>query len=116
MPCSPPEPPVESIPSPMPIASSEREFTPSSGQMSLQVWPNPFQEQTQIRFVLPEKTKLKLQVFSPNGQLISQPFHGQLRHAGSYQLQFSGHHLPPGIYVLVLETNGQRKIARMVKL
>lgn len=77
--------------------------------------PNPFSEQTQIRYTLPEPASIQLVVYNQQGQLIETLANGNMP-AGEYQVRWNGSHLPSGTYLYVLSVNGQDLVKRAVKM
>jgi hypothetical protein len=77
--------------------------------------PNPFSEQTLIRYTLPESAAIQLAVYNQHGQRIDILAEGTLP-AGEYQARWNGSHLPSGTYLYVLSVNGQDLVKRAVKM
>jgi hypothetical protein len=77
--------------------------------------PNPFSEQTLIRYTLPESAAIQLAVYNQYGQRIEILAEGTLP-AGEYQARWNGSHLPSGTYLYVLSVNGQDLVKRAVKM
>ncbi len=77
--------------------------------------PNPFSEQTLIRYTLPESAAIQLAVYNQQGQQIEILAEGTLP-AGEYQARWNGSHLPSGTYLYVLSVNGQDLVKRAVKM
>jgi hypothetical protein len=67
-----------------------------------QLYPNPSQDQTHLRFVLPEPGSVDLRLLNLNGSVIWQQAHG-LMMPGMQDMGFSVADLPPGIYVVQLQ-------------
>jgi hypothetical protein len=77
--------------------------------------PNPFSEQTLIRYTLPESAAIQLAVYNQHGQRLEILAEGTLP-AGEYQARWNGSHLPSGTYLYVLSVNGQDLVKRAVKM
>lgn len=76
---------------------------------SLQLYPNPVQASTQVRYTLPENGNVQLSVVNMQGQQMATVFNGY-RSAGSHQIslnsrRFNTSGLPAGMYVLSLLYN-----------
>jgi hypothetical protein len=56
---------------------------------SLQVWPNPFNITTQLRFHLNQAASVRLAIYNIQGQLVRLLVDGPL-HAGAHQIQWDG--------------------------
>jgi agmatine/peptidylarginine deiminase len=75
------------------------------------VFPNPFTQQTAFSFELKKATYVRLTLYSPEGQLISTPFNGQ-KPEGENRLTWdgrdnNGNSLPTGIYIYRLQSGDQ---------
>lgn len=80
-----------------------------------QNYPNPFNNSTVIPFSIDRASDVKLSVFDLNGRLVDVLHSGDLS-AGQHQFSWYGNHASTGIYFYVLETAGQRHIAKMTLL
>lgn len=78
--------------------NQERTFKVSS-------YPNPFNNQTTIRFELPEEAVVSLKVFNVLGQQVAQLERGELK-AGSHSYRWDAREVASGIYFYRLEVNG----------
>jgi hypothetical protein len=99
---------------------SPKEKSPKSFEL-LQNFPNPFIDETQIIYFIPEKYSQqgKMQVFDINGRCIKS-FNNIYANPGSQSLKWDatdqkGYKVPVGIYFLVLETNHLRRVLKMIK-
>ena len=70
-----------------------------------QNYPNPFNPFTTIRFQLPERTYVELNVYDSNGRRIKNLLQ-EVRTAGNNQVRFDGSHLASGVYYYKLKTAG----------
>ncbi|WP_421774843.1 peptidoglycan DD-metalloendopeptidase family protein [Gracilimonas sp.] len=68
-----------------------------------QNFPNPFNPTTQIRYVLPKQTMVKLAVYNVLGQEVSLLVN-KVQNRGDFQVTFDASGLPSGIYYLKLQT------------
>ena len=80
-----------------------------------QNFPNPFNPSTQIKFSLPEASKVTLNVYNIIGQRIANLVNESLG-AGLHKVTFNGFNLPTGIYIYKLSTNNSVKIKKMMLL
>lgn len=74
-------------------------------------YPNPFNNQTVIRFRTPRAGKLTVQIFNTLGQnIFSKTLH--VKTAGSHKFHFNGNRLPSGLYPyrLLFEAGKKRQI------
>lgn len=72
-------------------------------QNDYQVYPNPFSDKVRIRTALPMDGNWGLQITNSLGQTVVQT----LLPGGEQEFMLSLGHLPPGIYLLRMEGNGQ---------
>ena len=63
-----------------------------------QNYPNPFNPSTTIRFVLPEKTKVKIEVYNALGGRVNILLDRQMK-TGFHKIEFNAQNLPSGIYI-----------------
>ena len=91
------------------------------GDFTLQQnYPNPFNPQTQISFILPERTRIKLQIFNLKGQKVATILKG-LQPAGQYTATWSGrdeagNNVASGIYLYRLQAGGLVQTRKMTLL
>ncbi|NKB71086.1 MAG: carbohydrate-binding protein [Candidatus Latescibacteria bacterium] len=78
-------------------------------------YPNPFNAQAQIRFVLPRPMAVELAVFDILGQQVQSLASGRLA-AGGHAVAFDGTDLASGIYILRLTSPAGMRLRRMVLL
>lgn len=87
-----------------------------------QNYPNPFSEETAIKFCVACKTKARLEVFDPDGKMI-ETLLDEVKEAGTYEVEFSasvchsgeGRNLSDGVYVYQLQA-GSLLLTRKMKL
>jgi endonuclease I len=96
--------------------SSARHASPLAASYRLyQNYPNPFNPNTIIRYQLPVRERVVLDVFDPLGKKVAQLVNG-LQGPGEYQVVFRAAHLPNGVYFYRLQTRHFRQIRKMVLL
>jgi hypothetical protein len=78
-------------------------------------YPNPFNPKTMINFALPEKMKVRLNIYNILGQHIKEIINKELP-AGFHQVNFEAGNLPSGIYICRLKTNNKTVSKRMLYL
>ncbi len=69
-----------------------------------QNYPNPFNPFTKIKFILPQKNFVVLNVFNSLGQEIKTLFRG-IKEAGEHEYEFLAESLPSGVYFIKLQIN-----------
>ncbi len=77
-----------------------------------QNYPNPFNPVTQIKFALPEESKVNLTIYNAAGQKVSE-INSSL-FAGTHSVEFDGSSLNSGIYYYTLEANGMSLTRKMI--
>ncbi len=80
-----------------------------------QSYPNPFNPETTIEFVLPYSTKAELVIYNVIGQKVKELMSSVLP-AGSYRYRFKANNLASGIYIYELKTDHRVLRKRMVYL
>ncbi len=95
-----------------------RQFTqlPISSEISLKVYPNPFQSQTTVRYHLPQSGTINLQLIDFLGRKVSTLANHQQKDKGWHQLQLNAATIPPGTYYLLLTNKEQLKTSKLVVL
>jgi hypothetical protein len=94
----------------------EKSFKPSSemATSSIDVYPNPFNATTRIRYKLTSSGYVRLVVYDILGREVSKLAQGYI-HAGSYSINFNGNNLPSGTYFVQMHIrkteNGQAEIS-----
>lgn len=69
-------------------------------------YPNPFNPSTTIRFGLPERAEVKLDVYNIMGRKI-ETLVNEERSAGFYTVPFNGNGLASGMYIVWLQAVGE---------
>ncbi len=80
-----------------------------------QNYPNPFNPATNIRFSLPEASKVKLVVYNVLGEKVLEPVNKNMG-AGYHNVEFNAGNLNSGIYFYKIEANNFRKVRKMILL
>ncbi|MFN4111081.1 MAG: carboxypeptidase regulatory-like domain-containing protein, partial [Ignavibacteria bacterium] len=88
--------------------------TPTSYSL-MQNYPNPFNPTTTIRFTIPEKVHVKLEVYNLIGQKIATLINGELN-AGQYNFDFNGAGLSSGIYLYRIQAGNFTSVKKMLLL
>jgi hypothetical protein len=70
-----------------------------------QNYPNPFNPSTKIRYEISKTTYVKLEVINILGESI-EILAEQIKHPGSYEVEFNASSLSSGVYIAVLRTPG----------
>lgn len=78
-------------------------------------FPNPFADQTTIRYELPEPMQARMVVYDALGREIAMLVDGE-QPAGSHEVVFDGADLATGTYVVRFEAAGEEQVFSIVKL
>jgi len=78
-----------------------------------QNYPNPFNPSTTIRFSLPKKSDVILEIYNSSGQIINILVNNNLN-AGYHSIVWNAGHLSSGIYFCRLKTNEFHGIVKMM--
>jgi hypothetical protein len=88
------------------------EFVPSEFYLS-QNFPNPFNGQTNIKYCLPVKAKVKLNLYNSDGDLVKEILNNT-QEAGTYEIKFGRNDFLEGQYYYTIEAvdlgSGLKKI------
>jgi hypothetical protein len=68
-----------------------------------QNYPNPFNPSTKIKFALPVKTQLQLNVYNMLGEKVAEVFSGTLE-GGFHEFVFDAVNLSSGVYIYRIES------------
>jgi hypothetical protein len=79
----------------------------------MQNYPNPFNPSTTIKFGIPEKTNVQLEIYSLLGERVAQPINSVLE-AGYHEINWDASHLSSGIYIYKLITNNFTSVKKMI--
>jgi hypothetical protein len=86
-----------------------------------QNYPNPFREKTTIKFCVPYRTRVKLEIFNTKGKLIKKLLDEE-KQAGSYEIELDvadfhsaeGRNLEEGMYFFRLEARDFIEMKKML--
>ena len=95
------------------------EIVPTEFQLS-QNYPNPFKEKTTIKYCVPGKMKIMLEIFDSNGNKVK-TLVDEIKEAGTYKVEFSASggntwNLQSGEYLYKLESRDYFETKKMVLL
>lgn len=86
--------------------------TPTSFAL-MQNYPNPFNPTTTIRFTIPEKVKVTLDVYNLIGQKVATLVNDELN-AGQHEVKFDGSNLSSGIYLYKIQAGDFVSVKKML--
>ncbi len=81
----------------------------------LQVYPNPFQNSTNIKLSLPENAQVRMEIFDMTGKKIETLADSKFT-SGDYQFEFNPKNAAKGIYMLQLQIDNQVITKKLVRL
>ena len=90
------------------------EDIPGSGTILLGNDPNPFRENTLIRFTLPGEKRVSLTVYDLSGRVIAVLLDQQWLPGGKHTVRYSPARPVPGIYLYELRTDSYKQMKRMI--
>ena len=97
------------------MASASRESAPVAFAL-LQIYPNPFNPQSEIKFSVEQTGRATVQVYSITGQLVTTLFDGIAESGQYYLVTFGGVKLASGAYIYRLQSGGKSSVKRMMLL
>jgi 5-hydroxyisourate hydrolase-like protein (transthyretin family) len=80
-----------------------------------QNYPNPFRERTTIKYCVPEKMKIRLEVFDLKGNKVKMLV-DEIIEAGTHKVEFDSNKLTNGEYIYKLETKDYFDTKKMILL
>ncbi len=89
------------------------ELEPSEFYLS-QNYPNPFSDKTTIKFCVAYKGKVRLEVFNPEGEIITILLNEE-KEAGTYKVEFTACGLCEGVYTCRLQAGDYLSTKKMTK-
>ncbi|NUQ81829.1 MAG: T9SS type A sorting domain-containing protein [Bacteroidetes bacterium] len=90
---------------------AEEEGPSPSGFILLGSYPNPFNPSTHIRYQLPARMAVQVQVFDVTGRLIADLVNGE-QEAGPQEVSFNASGLTSGVYFYTIRAGGQMKTGK----
>lgn len=91
------------------VISSE---TPSEFRL-YDAYPNPFNPETKIKYIIPKAGLVKLYIYDALGRVVSTLVNGYI-HAGSYEIAFNASDLSSGLYFFKIEAGDFRGAKKMI--
>ena len=78
-----------------------------------QNYPNPFNPNTTIKFALPVKTNLSLNIYNTLGEKVAEIFKGEMEE-GYHEMMFNASGLSSGIYLYKIESENFNSTKKMI--
>ena len=80
-----------------------------------QNYPNPFNDKTIIKYCIPEKMKVKLEVFGSNNRKVKILI-DEIKEAGTHKVEFNAENFERGEYLYKLESKEYFESKKMIVL
>ncbi|QMU27538.1 T9SS type A sorting domain-containing protein [Adhaeribacter radiodurans] len=100
------------------IASQSSTFQPeefrSAKLLPLTAYPNPFVQEVNVTFRVPQTQKVTVKVFDSQGQEVTTLFEEVAQANQNYTRQWQAQHSAAGIYILRLQTNNHQSHQKVV--
>jgi glucose/arabinose dehydrogenase len=93
------------------VTSGNAEILPARIEL-MNAYPNPFNPETVLRFVLPEAAHVNLTVFDISGRQVATLVNG-MQEAGVHQVAFQGSSLPSGVYIYRFQSGDFTTVNKM---
>ena len=91
-------------------------MTDSKENFNLNIYPNPFKDQTAIEYTLTQSNRVVISIYSTDGRLISTLVSSN-QDAGKHQVQLTGNDmLSQGIYIMKMTIGDQLMTRQIVKI
>jgi len=90
------------------------EIVPTEFQLS-QNYPNPFRERTTIKYCVPDKMKIRLEIFDSDGNKVK-TLVDEIKDAGTYKVELNVKELESGEYLYKLESRDYFETKKMILL
>jgi len=90
----------------------EERYTTELQRLEVEVFPNPFNRETNIKFFLPESDGVQLIISDLNGRILK--VKESDAQEGWQQTNFDAGNLPSGNYMLIVRSNGQQVVKQLV--
>ena len=74
---------------------------------NLEVYPNPFSDQTTIAINLEKESNISIQLYDLTGKQVVTVLQTNLQTAGEHQYLLDASHLETGIYILMIHIDGK---------
>ena len=110
-PCNSPS-PIVIAPLVSSVRVNQQETTKIVGKLGLNVFPNPFYNQTTIEFEIPLSTSINIQLYDLNGRVLQHLLSNVHYEAGKHRLTIESQELQAGIYYLNMVSNTSQLVKR----
>lgn len=77
------------------------------------IYPNPFNPRTTIKYSLPNHSEIKIQIYNAQGKYVNTLMDGY-QNAGEHFLEFNGHNMASGSYFIQVSTSNHREVKKVI--
>ncbi len=84
-----------------PVSSVEQ--AAAAGYLFNDIYPNPIDGSTSIKFTVPVQTQVTLTIFNELGERVATPIEGRMYAGGTHSFDFDAYDLAPGAYFMRLD-------------
>lgn len=84
------------------------------GEVMLSVYPNPFRQQTNIRYSLEASSEIRISIYNLRGQIVRRIVRDQA--SGEHEIVFHADNLPNGIYLMKFQSGDSVQSRRITIL
>ncbi len=95
------------------LEAPDREAKPLQFQLR-QNFPNPFNQTTTIRYILPQADRVTLEIFDTPGRVVDRLLNGAPRQAGEHSLRWRNGRLASGIYFYRLQAGKYEAVRKCI--
>jgi hypothetical protein len=96
------------------VSVEDTDLNPSEYRLE-QNYPNPFNPTTTIKFSVPEKSAVELNVYNQLGELVQSLLNEEMT-TGTYDVEFSGENLSSGVYFYQIKAKNFVSTKKLVLL
>ena len=98
------------------LLSTPDHYNFSSEEISkVKLFPNPSNDNTNITFNLNNSSDVSIQIFDLQGKLVQTVYNNTKLFAGEHNVNFNVSNLQLGTYMVLLNTNSERKVVKFIK-
>jgi len=90
------------------------DIVPTEFQLS-QNYPNPFKERTTIKYCVPDKARIQVEVFDSSRNKVK-TIVKEIKEAGTYKVEFNANGLPSAVYYYRLHASDFNDTKKMIVL
>ena len=87
-----------------------------SNRLNIRASPNPFQQSTQIEYVLLQASQISFTLVDEQGHILRQEASLAGQEAGRQVVGLTGANLPAGVYFFQMRINGKQQTVRLLKI